>query len=263
MTARSLAICILAAVPLYSQAPAASQKPPVPRTAAGKPDLSGVWQGGNLSFAIGEHNAARVSAPGGAPAAPAKPEPPPYTEAAMKIVQQYRDRRGIDDPAARCLLVGVPRITGMPMPFQITQTANQILFLYEAFHTFRIIPTDGRSHPDDITPSFMGDSVAHWEGDTLVVDIVGFNDKTWLNGVGTFHTEKLHITERFTRVDYDTILYDVKMEDPEVLTKAWNQHATIRLRPEDRVREYECGENNEDILRFESLLKNENLFRKQ
>ena len=260
MTARSLAICILAAVPLYPQAPVPSQKPPVPRTPAGKPDLSGVWQGGNLSFAIGEQNAARVSAAG---VAPAKPEPAPYTEAAMKIVQQYRDRRGIDDPAARCLLVGIPRITGMPMPFQITQTGNQILFLYEAFHTFRIIPTDGRQHPDDITPSFMGDSVAHWEGDTLVVDIIGFNDKTWLNGVGTFHTEKLHITERFTRVDYDTILYDVKMEDPEVFTKPWNQHATIRLRPEDRVREYECGENNEDIVRFESLLKNENLFRKQ
>jgi hypothetical protein len=180
----------------------------------------------------------------------------------MKIVQEYRDRRGIDDPMARCLMVGIPRITGMPMPFQITQTKDQILFLYEAFHSFRIIPTDGRAHPDDITPSFMGDSVARWDGDTLVVDVTGFNDKTWLNGVGTFHTENLRVTERFTRVDFDTILYRVTMEDPEVLTKPWNQQATIRLRPEERIREYECGENNEDIVRFESLLKNESLFRK-
>jgi hypothetical protein len=259
MRARLLVACVLAAVPLYSQA----QKPAVPRTADGKPDLSGVWQGGNLSFAIGEQNAARVAAPGVAPAAPAKPEPPPYTEAAMKIVQEYRDRRGIDDPMGRCLMVGIPRITRMPMPFQITQTKDQILFLYEAFHTFRIIPTDGRPHPEDHTPSFMGDSVAHWEGDTLVVDVIGFNDKTWLNDVGTFHTEKLRVTERYTRVDYDTILYEVKMEDPEVLTKPWHLRSTIRLRPDDRVREYECGENNEDILRFESLLKNENLFRRQ
>lgn len=250
-------VAMLAAMPLLGQS---AQKPPVPRTPDGKPDLSGVWQGGSLSFAIGEQNAARVSPPGGPP--PGKPEPPPYTEAAMKIVEEYRNRRGIDDPMARCLMVGVPRITGMPMPFQITQTPNQILFLYEAFHAFRIIPTDGRAHPDDRMPSFMGDSVAHWEGDTLVVDVIGFNDKTWLNGVGTFHTEALHVVERYTRVDFDTILYEAVMEDPKVFTKPWTLRSTIRLRPEDRVREYECGENNEDILRFESLLKNESLFRK-
>jgi len=258
---RLLLTSLLVAVSLCAQAPSA-QKPPVPRTADGKPDLSGVWQGGSLSFAIGVANAARVSAPG-VPVAPAKPEPPPYTEAAMKIVQGYRDRRGIDDPDGRCLMPGIPRITRMPMPFQITQTRDQVLFLYEAFHAFRIIPTDGRGHPDDITPSFMGDSVAHWEGDTLVVDVTGFNDKTWLNDVGTFHTENLHVTERFTRVDYDTIVYEAKMEDPDVFTKPWNLSSAIRLRPDDRVREYECGENNEDILRFESLLKNESLFKKQ
>jgi hypothetical protein len=256
-----LVLCVFSFATLLAQAPAA-EKPPVPRTADGKPDLSGVWQGGSLSFAIGEQNAARVSPPGGSPA-PAKPEPPPYTEAAMKIVREYRDRRGIDDPMARCLMVGIPRITGMPMPFQITQTPDQILFLYEAFHAFRIIPTDGRPHPEDVMPSFMGDSVAHWEGDTLVVDVIGFNDKTWLNGVGTFHTEALHVVERYTRVDYDTIVYEVTMEDPQVFIKPWNLRSTIRLRPEDRVREYECGENNEDILRFEALLKNESLFRKQ
>jgi hypothetical protein len=191
---------------------------------------------------------------GAAPAAPAKPEPMPYTEAAAKIRQGYLDRRGIDDPMARCLMVGVPRITSMPMPFQITQTKDQILFLYEAFHAFRIAPFN-KPHPDDLEPSFMGDPTARWDGDTLVVDVVGFNDKTWLGTVGTIHSEKLHVTERYTRVDFDTIVYEVKLEDPVVFTKPYNQRATIRLRPNERIREYECGENNEDIIRFEEILK--------
>lgn len=151
-------------------------------------------------------------------------------------------------------MVGVPRITSMPMPFQITQTKDQVLFLYEAFHAFRIAPFN-KPHPDDIEPSFMGDSVAKWDGDTLVLDVTGFNDKTWLGSVGSVHSDKLHVTERFTRVDYDTIVYEVKMEDPVMFTKPYNQRATIRLRANDRVREYECGENNEDIVRFEEMLK--------
>jgi hypothetical protein len=159
-------------------------------------------------------------------------------------------------------MVGIPRITTMPMPFQITQVPGQVLFLYEAFHAFRIVPTDGRKHPDDLEASFMGDSVGHWDKDTLVVDVVGFNTKTWLGPVGSFHSEKLHVTERFNRVDFDTITYDVTLEDPEVFTAPWNQRSTIRLRPNDRVREYECGENNEDILRFESILKTDDRYKK-
>jgi hypothetical protein len=242
----------MAAVFALAQTPA---KPPVPRTADNKPDFSGVWQGGSLSFAVGEANAAQLG-PTRVSAAPAKPEPMPYTEAAQKIRQSYLDRRGIDDPMARCLMVGVPRITSMPMPFQITQTKDQVLFLYEAFHAFRIAPFN-KPHPDDLEPSYMGDSAAHWDGDTLVLDVIGFNDKTWLGPVGSIHSEQMHITERYTRVDYDTILYEVKIEDPVVFTKPYNQRATVRLREHDRVREYECSENNEDIVRFEEMLKNQ------
>jgi len=247
---RLVAIALILCSTALAQAPA---KPPVPRTADGKPDFSGVWQGGNLSFAVGNENAARLG-PAGIPAAPAKPEPMPYTEAAAEIRQGFLDRRGIDDPMARCLMVGVPRITTMPMPFQITQTKDQVLFLYESFHAFRIVPMN-KPHPEDVDSSFMGDSVGTWDGDTLVVDVIGFNDKTWLGGVGTIHSEKLHVTERFTRTDFDTILYEVKLEDPVVFTKPYNQRASIRLRAGDRVREYECGENNEDIVRFEEMLK--------
>jgi len=164
---------------------------------------------------------------------------------------------------ARCLISGVPRISFRPLPFQIIQMRDQMVFLYETHHAFRIIPTDGRPHPDDIEPSYLGDSVARWEGDTLVVDVTGFNTKTWLIGVGTVHSEKLRVTERYTRDSYNTIRYQVTMDDPEVFTKPWNTEEIFRLRPGERIREYECIENNEDLLRIEKLLQgNESVFKR-
>ena len=121
-------------------------------------------------------------------------------------------------------------------------------------NTFRVIALNAR-HADDLLPSYMGDSVGHWEGDTLVVDVTGFNDKTWLAGTGTFHSEALHITERYTRVDKDQINYEVTMEDPKVLTKPWTLRSTIMLREGTRLEEYVCVENNIDLLNYEKLLK--------
>src|SRR5262249_52958966 len=190
-------------------------------------------------------------------------EPPPYTPAAEAKRQEYVARRGIDDPMARCLISGVPRITTRPLPFEIVQQPGRVIILYEAHHAFRIIPTDGRPHPADIEPSYLGDSVGHWESDTLVVDVIGFNTNTWLAGVGTIHSEKLHVTERYTRDTPGTIIYDVKIEDPEVFTKPWLQQEIFRLRPNERLREYECIENNEDLVRFEQLLQTDPLYKKQ
>src|SRR5580704_3087915 len=248
-------------------------KPPVPRTAEGKPDMSGVWQGGGasgLAFAIGSENAKAArpedSAVAGAPAAvvPSAVRPP-YQDWMLPKLKELHDRRNIDDPQARCLLVGVPRITYEPLPIKIIQTKDEITFLYETFHAFRVIPTDRRKHPDDIDPSFLGDSVGHWEGDTLVVDVIGFNDKTWLGAGGaSLHTDALHVIERYTRADYDTINYDVTIDDPKAFKKTWSPAPSfLSLRPGERLHEYECIENNEDILRFEELLKNESLFRRQ
>ena len=248
---------------------AAAQKPPVPRTPDGKPDMSGIWQGGGaggLAFAIGADNA-KAARPDAAPApagrgGAARPEPAPYQDWILPKLKEIRDRRSIDDPSGRCLLVGVPRITSMPLPIKIIQTKDEVIFLYETFHAFRVIPTDGRKHPDDMDPSFMGDSVGHWEGDTLVVDVVGFNDKTWL-GVGgaSLHSDALHVVERYRRVDYDTITYDVTIEDPKVFTKSWNAAPSfLSLRPGERLREYECIADNQDLQRFEELLKNPALF---
>jgi hypothetical protein len=233
----------------------------------GKPDLSGVWQGGSNRIgsweeanANGGQGAGGMAANGSTPVRVAKvklppPEEPPYKpEAARKVLEAF-NRRGIDEPMARCYPPGVPRTTVLGLfPMQIVQTPKQIVMLFEVFSVFRVIPIGG-THPDDAEPSFSGDSVAHWEGDTLVVDVTSFNDKTWLTGVGTFHSDKLHVVERFTRIDQDTIQYSATMEDPEVLTKPWTIHNTIMLRPGTRLREYVCAENNVDVERFEQLLK--------
>jgi len=226
---------------------APKQKPPVPKMADGKPDLSGIWQGGGaagLTFAIGAENAkaARPDAAQGGRGGGggARPEPAPYQDWVQQKLKEIRDRRLIDDPSGRCLLVGVPRITSMPLPIKIVQTKDEVIFMYETFHAFRVIPTDGRGHPDDMDPSFMGDSVGHWEGDTLVVDVTGFNDKTWL-GVGgaSIHSDALHVVERYQRVDYDTITYNVFIEDPKVFTKSFNTAPSyLSLRPGERLREY-------------------------
>ena len=190
------AVCLTGAPGAQSQ----TKAKPAPRSANGKPDLSGIWIAtGALRLMAGEAEvaAARQSDIDEGRPAP-RTEPPPYKPEAEKQRQYFLDRRGIDDPMARCLISGVPRISFRPLPFQILQMPDQMVFLYETHHAFRVIPTDGRPHPEDMEPSYLGDSVAHWEGDTLVVDVTGFNTKTWLIGVGTVHSENLRVTERYT-----------------------------------------------------------------
>ena len=231
----------------------------IPRTADGKPDFSGVWSSGG---------AERLGDLGGGPprftSAPnlPKPEPLSYQPWAEAERQKYLARRGIDDPIGRCMMPGVPRTTGMPMPIQLVQNPKQFIILYEAYHAFRVIPFDAR-HPDDIEPSFMGDSVAHWEGDTLVVDVIGFNTVTWISGVGTIHTDKLHVIERFRFVDPQTVVIEATIEDPGALTRPGKLYYTLRLAPGERIREYECIENNEDLIRFEQILKTDPLYQKK
>jgi hypothetical protein len=223
----------------------------IPRTADGKPDFGGVWTSGG---------AERLGDLGGGPprftsaADLPRPEPLPYQPWAEAERQKYLERRGIDDPIGRCMMPGVPRTTGMPMPIQFSQSPKQLIILYEAYHAYRVIPFDA-PHPKDIEPSFMGDSVAHWDGDTLVVDVVGFNTQTWISGVGSIHTDKLHVTERYRFVDPQTVVLEATVEDPAALTRPWKQYFTLRLAPGERIREYECIENNEDLLRFEQILK--------
>jgi hypothetical protein len=247
-------IAVLAA-PLAAQP---ANERPAPRTADGKPDMSGIWvaTGALLLFEGEEAFAAARAADAAAGRPPGNSgEAPPYKPEAEAQRQHFLARQGIDDPMARCLLTGVPRIKFRPLPFEIVQQPDRVIILYEIHHAFRFIPTDGRPPPEDAEPSYLGESVGRWEGDTLVVDVSSFNDKTWLTNVGTVHSEALRVTERYTRDSYDTIRYEATMEDPEVLTRPWTIRETFRLRPGERIREYECIESNEDLLRFEQLLQ--------
>ena len=239
---------------------------PVPRGSDGKPDLTGVWQGGSTQRGSWEeaNRGVGVGGSGSDPSAPvvlssndrpAGREGAPYQPWAAKKVLEAFNRRGIDDPTALCLPAGLPRIVMLGLfPQQFIHTPKQIVMLYEYMNVIRIIPMDTK-HRNDLIPTYMGDSVAHWEGDTLVIDVIGFNDKTWLAGTGTFHSDALHITERYTRVDKDQINYEVTMEDPNVLTKPWTLRSTLMLREGTRLQEYVCAENNIDPDRYEKLLK--------
>ena len=240
----------------------------IPHTADGKPDLTGVWQGGTDRIGTWEETNGGETGFGArgpiTPFAVKQPQPQPQYQpwAAAKVRESY-DRRGVDEPMVRCLPPGVPRTTLMGLfPMQIVQTPKMIVMLFEVFHQFRLIPIDAK-HPDDLEPSYMGDSVGHWEGDALVVDVTGFNDKTWLGGVGTIHSAKLHVIEKFTRVDENTIVYESIVEDPEVLTAPWIRHGNIMLRPGTRLDEYECVENNVDLQRYNDMLKDESVFRRK
>jgi len=248
----------------WAQAPAGA--PPVPRTPAGKPDLTGVWQGGstqpgaweeaNTGLGVGGTGRDRnVPVVGSSNDRPAGRAGAPYQPWAAKKVLEAFERRGVDDPTGHCLPAGIPRsvIIGL-FPQQFVQTPTQIVILYEYLSVFRVIPFNAE-HADDLLPSYMGDSVARWEGDTLVVDVTGFNDKTWLSGTGTFHSEALHIVERYTRVSKDRIDYEVSMEDPNVLTEPWTLRSSLMLREGTRLQEYVCAENNIDPDRYEKLLE--------
>jgi hypothetical protein len=268
LSVSAVVLALLAAGPAAAQpaaSPAGANAPakPVPRAANGKPDLSGIWvaTGALLLFEGEQAFAAAQAADKAAGRSAPPPEAAPYKPDAEAKRQYYLARRGIDDPMGRCLLTGVPRIQYRPLPFEIVQLPNRTIILYEIHHAFRIIPTDGTPHPSDLEPSYLGDSVGRWDGNTFVVDVTGFNTNTWLSGVGTIHSDQLRVTERYTRDSFDTIRYEVTMEDPVVFAKPWHQYEVFRLRPNERIREYECIENNEDIARFEKLLQQDPIYR--
>jgi hypothetical protein len=226
---KEVTVNVAGTTPRPAGAPAADTKKAVPRTADGKPDFSGVYGGGGGGGARG--------APGAA--APAGP--------VLKAgAEKFRIVRAPDDTGAtaNCMPLVPPQSWGVPYQFQILQGANYVAIFHEYPGTFRIIPTDGTPHQVDPDPSWLGDSVAHWEGDTLVVDTIGFNDKTELQGYR--HTESLHMIEKFRRTDYETIQYEATIEDPNVFEKPYTITRSFALRPDlKRIDEFIC-ENNRD-----------------
>jgi hypothetical protein len=142
-----------------------------------------------------------------------------------------------------CLPPGVPAATMLPFPLQIVLTPDTFVVMYEAYHQFRIAPI-GRDHAEYLDPAWMGHSVAHWDGDTLVVDVRGFNDRTVVAGYR--HTEELRVIERYSRSSYDTIQYDAYITDPNVFADGARYSGTLTLHPEWEIGEYVCAENNQD-----------------
>jgi len=193
---------------------------PVPKLADGHPDLSGVYLGGrDIKLA-------------------AAPMPKPGAESYRVAVRPEDLGQG-----AQCLPSGVPGVTLAPYPLQIVAKPDLVVILYEAFNIFRIIPVRP-AHPEDIDATWLGNSAAHWEGDTLVVDVVGFNDKTLLAGFK--HTERLHVVERYRRTSYGTIAYEATAEDPNVFAQPVKYAGNLALHPEWEIGEYVCAENNKD-----------------
>jgi hypothetical protein len=206
---------------------------------AGKPDFGGkgMW---NVPYIIDMQR--QGTAPDGSKV------DVPFKLEAQKIFDERTANHSKDDPEGFCLPPGVPRMMYTPYPTQIYQMADRILFIFEGgAHVWRLIWMDGRQHPADPNPTYLGDSIGHWDGDTLVVDTVGFNDRTWLDAAGHMHGEKLHVTEKFTRPDSNTLRLEATIDDPDFYTKPWTVVTTSAWAPGQELLEYICQENNRDL----------------
>ena len=220
---------------------------------AQQPNLSGVWnlrttpETRYLSYAFSR-------------------EEPPMTEWAQEKFKLAKPSFGprsfadSNDPvnpttvnAVGCFPPGTPRIYLQPFPMEIVQTPARVLMIFEFNHFIRQIWTDGRGHNTDLGPTWFGDSIGHWEGDTLVVDTIGLNDKTWVDRAGHPHSDQLHVVERMRRREPNTLQVGVTMEDPKAYTKPWGGQVTFQLHPTWNITEMVC----EDNVNFDEFLKNE------
>jgi hypothetical protein len=168
-----------------------------------------------------------------------------------KALYEYRQTSTTkDDPHVKCKPSGGPRMFHTPYGFEFLDLPDQQRIYIVGVggpHTWRVIYMDGRPHPKDLDPTFAGHSVGHFEGDSLVVDTVGFNEKFWLTREGVPLTENLHLTERFTRTDYDDLKYEVTLDDPGAYSAPWTGGWWIRWQPDAELYEYVCQDNNRDV----------------
>jgi hypothetical protein len=200
---------------------------PAPRTPDGKPDLSGVWNGPGIYI--------NKDFPGGQL---------PYTPAGQ-AAYQYNMTKAVD-PQSLCIIIGQPRADLDAQPFEIVQTPKRVAFLYERDTNWRIIPVDGRQHPKEPEPSFFGDAIGSWDGDTFVVDLVGFKgDKVWTDNVGHPQSDALHLTERWTRPDADHLNLDLTIDDPKYYAKPIKITRNLKRQKYELI-EFSCDENNLD-----------------
>jgi len=261
-------LLMLSAITLTAQTPASAYR--APRTPDGKPDLNGIWQALNeANFDIEMHSARPAMAVRPGPYGPVPASavlrlgavgavPPglgvveggtlPYRPEALQKRKENQENWLTADPEIKCYLPGVPRATYMPYPFQIFQSSSAIFIAYEYAGAVRnFFLKDPGPPPVD---SWMGQSVAHWEGETLVVDVKGFNDQSWFDRSGNFHSDKLHVVERYTRTSPDVISYEATIEDPEVFTRPWKMSMALYRRQEKNAQlmDFKCVEFVEELM---------------
>jgi hypothetical protein len=228
----------------------------VPRTPDGKPNLSGIWQAINSANFDLEVHAAKPSpivALGAAGAVPGglgvvEGGPIPYKPEALAKKKANGENWLTLDPEIKCYMPGVPRATYLPFPFQIVQTPSSILMTYEFAAASRIITMNRRIEAP--VESWMGYSSGKWEGDTLVVDVRGFNDKTWFDRAGNYHSDALVVTERYTAITPDALRYEATIEDPNVFTRPWKISMPLyrRLEKDAQLVEFRCVEFAEELM---------------
>ena len=246
-TAAAMALVSLTLVPSAAAqaaggAPAAAAKAapagPIPRMANGHPDLSGVWWPGQ-DVAV---QTLTVAGTDGGRTAATSLGPRPNSFGALykpEFMAKAKTLGDKDDPTLLC----IPSVMGQGTVIQIVQTPKFVLELNETYHGFRVIPTDGRPHADDFAPSYKGDGVGQWEGDTFVVDVTNFTDRNWIadHSNVSFHTTALHQVQTYRLVDANTIEIASTFEDPNVLTGPWKTSKTWKRAPFDRIMETFCS----------------------
>jgi len=259
VAAATITACVAVAVALlHAQAPAYR----APRTPDGKPNLNGIWQAINSAqWNIEAHSAApspvlELGAAGAIPGGLGVVEGGvlPYRPEALAKRNENRANRLKLDPEVKCYLPGVPRALYMPFPFQIIQSPQHVMMIHEYAGAVRTIyMTDQTEAPAD---SWMGWSNGKWDGEALVVDTKGFNDLSWFDRSGNFHSDALHVVERFTARSPDTLNYEATIEDPKVFTKPWKMSMPLyrRVEPNAQILEFRCVEFVEDLL-YGSLKK--------
>jgi len=219
-----------------------------PRTEDGRPDMQGYWDRGFTSQDVEEHGADGLNVqPGPSLVVDTPDHKIPYQPWALEFRKGIADR--FISPLASCYPPGVPRHAIAPAAHRIVQMPGYVVYMLEYSHSYRIIPTDGKSHISGVVKLFQGDSRGRWEGNTLVVDVANTNGLTWLDNAGNFASDALHVVERYTLIDRDTIHYEARLEDPKVYTRPWTMvSALTRNREKDfEIWEQACHEGNQSV----------------
>jgi len=249
--------CVIAGVFFLLVTPVSGQQSAgMKRMPDGKPDLNGIWQAMNTAnWDLAEHASrpglvVALGAMGAEPGGPGVLEGAeiPYLPAALKQRQWNFAHRLSSDPEIKCYLPGVPRATYMPYPFQIFHSEKAIFFAYEYDGAVRnIYLEDPGPAPVD---SWMGQSYGHWDGDTLVVDVTGLDERTWLDRAGDYHSNALHVIERYTPVGPDILSYEATIEDPQVYSHPWKIKMPLyrHVEKDARLMEFKCVEFAEDLM---------------